>query len=274
MEWKVNLPQSTNQTHLKINMNYLTTSFNTFKVGFISVSGSISYLKVDYRELTFSTGIAAGIGDRSTSGNFNLNIVINSTHDLSLIPYISGLKISTTSGDYKFGLIFTKNNDTNVLYNATVSGSTQVTYIVAYILIFDITLGEQTQTLFLDYQPLIGFNNTLNSFSLVFFDKTNILVGIGQFSFTSGFSFNLIMDNLTLTVPSSGSGAYFTSVSFSFWSFRERSCNAATPYYEKISNLCYDICPSGFLPVDPEKYCNPCSNYMNYCKTCSNSTSC
>lgn len=96
-----------------------------------------------------------------------------------------------------------------------------------------------------------GVNNILNTFSLVFFDKTNLLVGIGKFSFTSGFSFDLNTNDLTLTVPSSGSGAYFTSISFSFWSFRERSCGAGTPYYEKSANLCYDICPLGYLPVDP-----------------------
>ena len=128
--------------------------------------------------------------------------------------------------------------------------------------------------MFLDYQPLTGINNTLNANSLVFFDKTNILVGVGQFSFTSGFSFNLITDNLTLTVPSSGSGANFTSISFSFWSFRKRSCSASTPYYEKTANLCYDACALGYLPVDPDKYCNPCSSYMTHCTICDTSTKC
>lgn len=85
--------------------------------------------------------------------------------------------------------------------------------------------------MFLDYQPLVGVNNTLNAYNLVYYSKTNLLIGIGQFNFNSGFSFDLIPDNLTLTIPSIASGAYFITISFSFWSFRKRSCTNSTPYY-------------------------------------------
>ncbi len=120
MEWKVNLPDSANTATLKISMNYISTQFQTFKVAYISVASTLSYLKVDYVELTFATGIATGTGVRLVQSNFNLHITIDSTHKLSIIPYLSGLKIATTSGDYSFGLTFAKNTNTNVLYNATV----------------------------------------------------------------------------------------------------------------------------------------------------------
>jgi hypothetical protein len=51
MLWKVNLPQSTNQTHIRITMNYVSTFFRTFKISYIAVAGSLSYLKVDYFEV-------------------------------------------------------------------------------------------------------------------------------------------------------------------------------------------------------------------------------
>lgn len=32
-------------------MNYVTTGFKTFKIGYIAISGSLTYLKVDYMNL-------------------------------------------------------------------------------------------------------------------------------------------------------------------------------------------------------------------------------
>ena len=69
-----------------------------------------------------------------------------------------------------------------------------------------------------------------------------------QFKFTAGFSFSIDPATLTLSIPTAG--ATFTSITFSFWSFRKRTCNSTTPYFEKNTNLCYDVCPAGYLPVD------------------------
>jgi hypothetical protein len=185
MEWKVNLPDSANTATLGIKMNLISTQFQTFKVAYIAVASTLSYLKVDYVELYFSTtGIAAGSGYRISQSNFNLHITIDSTHTLSIIPYLSGLKIGATSNDYAFGLTFAKNTNTNIFYNATVEGSTKVYEIVSYILIYDLTLGEATQELFLDYQPITGSNNALTAPNLLYFNFNNLLAGVSQFKFT------------------------------------------------------------------------------------------
>ena len=121
LNYKVNLPQSTNRTHIKITMNYIDTPFKNFRVTFLAVIGTLTYLKVDYISMNnFTTTLNTGSGVRSDVGNFNLGITVNAANTLSIIPYLSGLKVYTTGTDYAFGLTFTKNTNNNLIYNATV----------------------------------------------------------------------------------------------------------------------------------------------------------
>jgi hypothetical protein len=85
-----------------------------------------------------------------------------------------------------------------------------VTEIVSYVLIYDLTLGEAGQELFLDYQPLTGSNNALSPANLLYFNSNNLLAGVCQFSFTTGFSFALDPTSLTLSRPTPT--ASFTSI--------------------------------------------------------------
>lgn len=129
MLWKVNLPQSSNQTHIKINMNYVSTAFKTFKISYIAVSGTLSYLKVDYMELAEANinPLVAGAGTRAVQSFITLHITIDSTHTLSIIPYLSGLKITSGSGDRGFALTLGKKDNTSLYFNATCYGTTTVT---------------------------------------------------------------------------------------------------------------------------------------------------
>lgn len=120
IDFKFNLPQSTNTTHFKVTSYYGTPAYKNFKVAYIAVAGSITYLKVDYKAMTFSAGIAIGTGDRIVQSNIPLAITVDATHKLSIIPYISGLKMASTSGDFSFALTFAKDTNTNILYNASV----------------------------------------------------------------------------------------------------------------------------------------------------------
>lgn len=72
-------------------------------------------------------------------------------------------------------------------------------------LFYDITLGEATQELFLDYTPITATNNVRDPVNLIYFNSTNMLVGATSFNFTSGFSFEMDPRTLTLTIPSTAS---------------------------------------------------------------------
>ena len=45
--WKVNLPQVTNLTHLKVSMNHLSIAWRNFKVSYLGFIG-LNYLKTDF----------------------------------------------------------------------------------------------------------------------------------------------------------------------------------------------------------------------------------
>ena len=110
-------------------MNYVNTLFKLFKISYIAVSGTLTYLKVDYFEVAQANinPLTVGAGTRVVQSNINLHITINSSSVLSIIPYLSGLKISSTGGDWGFSLTFSKNTDTNIFYNATCYGTSTVT---------------------------------------------------------------------------------------------------------------------------------------------------
>ena len=54
------------------------------------------------------------------------------------------------------------------------------------------------------------------------------------------------------------------------WSFRERHCSVSFPYYEEATNLCYDLCPAGYVnELGPtKKYCASCDEYKAGCELC------
>ena len=217
-------------THFKLSAIYVSTRFITFKVSYLAVSSTLSYLKVDYLEVgeAFLGPLLNGQGMRTITNLKTLGITVNSNNSMSIIPYVSGLKINSTSTAREFQITFAKNNDNSVYWTATCYGATTVTEIVAYMLFYDITLGEASQELFLDYQPITGTNNAIDPVNLIYYNPTNLLVGATSFNFTSGFSFNIEPSTLVLTSPS---GAVYSNILFSFWSFRKRNCLGATPYF-------------------------------------------
>ena len=76
---------------------------------------------------TNSTVLNSGTGDRTLNRTQSLNIQINNTNELSIMPYLVGLKMTSISNKYTFDLKFYKNNSKNIDYNATVSLDTKVT---------------------------------------------------------------------------------------------------------------------------------------------------
>lgn len=87
-------------TTFKLNMLYGTIAFRTFRVSYLAVAGTLSYLKVDYLEVAEASlgPLLSGQGQRSITNIKNLGITVNANSNLSIIPYVSGLKISPGTG--------------------------------------------------------------------------------------------------------------------------------------------------------------------------------
>jgi hypothetical protein len=121
MLWKANLPQSTNTTHFKLSLPYVSTAFKAYKISYLAVIGTLSFLKVDYMNPAEAElgPILAGAGTRSATGFKSINIGINLNSNVSIIPYLSGLKISTTTNVRAFSLTFSKHNSSGIIWNAT-----------------------------------------------------------------------------------------------------------------------------------------------------------
>jgi hypothetical protein len=186
---------------------------------------------------------------------------------ISVASYISGLQISSQNSERAFSLTITIKNEASIYWNATCFGSTTVTKIAAYLLFYDITIGEETGDITIDYQLITRTNNLRDAVSLPHFDSANLLVGVSSFHFVNGFSYNIDPSTLELTLPTAD--ASLATISLSLWSLRKRVCIASTPFYEQSSNLCYDSCPTGFLPVNaPTNVCERCSSLMPNCMEC------
>ena len=69
-------------TSLQIRMGYPDdTQWRFFKVSYIAVDNSFSDLRVDYFSYTNPSNVGSGVGKRSFSGTFNLNIApVDTTH--------------------------------------------------------------------------------------------------------------------------------------------------------------------------------------------------
>jgi hypothetical protein len=80
-------------------MNIVTITWNNFKVSYIATDSSLSYVMVNYIDKTFTAqSVATGTGSRIYDNYFAISRSVDITHNISVIPYVTGLKISTTSG--------------------------------------------------------------------------------------------------------------------------------------------------------------------------------
>ncbi len=80
-------------------MNLVTIAWNNFKVSYIATDSSLSYVMVNYIDKNFTfQSVATGSGSRIYSNYFAISQSVDVAHNISVIPYITGLKINTTSG--------------------------------------------------------------------------------------------------------------------------------------------------------------------------------
>jgi hypothetical protein len=57
LEYLVNIANPGNWYILSISMNYIATNWQNFKVSYIAIGGSITFLQVDYMKLTLTSNV-------------------------------------------------------------------------------------------------------------------------------------------------------------------------------------------------------------------------
>lgn len=171
-------------------MNYVSVSWASFKISYIAIDTSFSFLKVSYLSPTYTTqNVASGSGSRTYTADYDTSITFDSTHDLSIIPFMTGIKAGSSSLQYSYGLTFSKLNNSHISYSLTAGGDTLIYEITSYILVYDITLGEAAQEVFLDNFQIAGTNNALTAFSVEYFAAENMIVGVSSLDYQTGLSF-------------------------------------------------------------------------------------
>ena len=126
-------------------MNLITVAWNKFKVSYIATDPSLSYVMVNYIDKSFTAqAVAAGTGTRIYDSYFAISRSVDISHDISVIPYVTGLKTSTTSG-FSFQIETAKFNSSHIYYKIYVNGTATVTQFVCYLLIYDKTEGSTTR---------------------------------------------------------------------------------------------------------------------------------
>lgn len=123
VDFLVNLADPGNLYKLSIYMRYTWMVWKTFKVSYIAVGPSVAFLQVDYMFVNTSGTIIGdggnGQGFRVFSSSQNLNIMIDTTHNLSLMPYLCGVKIYDNQSTFSFGLIISLGDSKSIYFNAS-----------------------------------------------------------------------------------------------------------------------------------------------------------
>ena len=206
-------------------MNYPTdTTWRHFKTSYIAVDKVFTALSVDYMSFSSLSNVDTGVGTRTFSGVFNLNIgPLDLSHTITLIPFLVGIDSTTVSGEHT-ALWTTKIKDENSIdYELVVKHTTRVTSITSYILIVDRTSAENGYEIFLDQIEVTGTSNTPSGESLPASDPDNLHMGLNSFEFTLA-AFSIDTD-LALTTA-----GFYKLITIGVWSYRERHCDAAHPY--------------------------------------------
>lgn len=99
-----------------------------------------------------------------------------------------------------------------------------------------------------------GTDNVATLNEPAFYSVTNYHAGLNSFSFEL-VSMNFDKNSFNLLTA-----GFYNYINITVWNFRERYCSLSYPYYEDDSQLCYDVCPTGYKDSNGinKKYCAPC----------------
>ena len=141
MKFLVNIPDYTSSTQLTVRMNHPTaTTWRHFKVAYIAIDKAFTGLKVDYFSDSSLSAVSTGVGTRSETGTFTLNIgPLDTTHTMTIIPLLIGLDSTTINGEFTVFWTIAIQDANTITYDLTVKHTTRVTEITSYILIVDRT---------------------------------------------------------------------------------------------------------------------------------------
>jgi hypothetical protein len=102
LKYKVNIPNYTSFTELTVRMNFpAETAWRYFKVSYIAIDKAFTTLKVDYLEITNPPNVDTGVGTRTCTGDFNLNIgPLQIDHTHTIIPLLVGIDSTSVAGEH------------------------------------------------------------------------------------------------------------------------------------------------------------------------------
>lgn len=260
---KINIPNFTSTTSLQISMIYPTsTTWRQFRASYIAIDAVFSQVRVDYLQLSTFTNVVTGVGPRTYTGVFTLNIgAVNINHKISIIPLLIGIESHSVNGEHMFYWDTKLRNANSITYNLTADRTTHIFELVSYILVVDRTNAENYLEIFMDELYIGGTNNSPVYQAPVYYNITNMHAGLNSGNFYLP-AINFDKSSFLLT-----SLGYYTFLNMSVWSYRERTCPLSQPYYELNTNLCYDTCPPGYVNSvgTTKRYCKSCGDFITAC---------
>ena len=119
-------------------VNASDTQWRHFKASYIAIDSALNNIKTDYFEKNVFTNVSTGVGTRTFSGVFVVNIgPLDITNSLTIIPFLSGIDSSTVSGEHTVFITMTLNDAYTILYDITVKHTTRIHEIYYYVMIID-----------------------------------------------------------------------------------------------------------------------------------------
>lgn len=194
---------------------------------------------------------------------------MNIANTIKAIMFLNSVTMQCNTGNvFNISLKGTIINANNYSVAVSTSDTTTITNLRYSRFLFDQTLLQSTQFIFIDSDIVTATNSAWGqlSLALVWTTSSNFFIGVSNIVYSSSSALNFAYDSATLSCSGS---LTFTSLGFGYWNYRQRSCPATYIYYISTTGLCYTECPPYTYTVTAGMTCSPC---LYSCYTCSNTT--
>jgi hypothetical protein len=201
---------------------------------------------------------------------FPNSLVVDLTHRFYVLPFLVGIDIARVSSSFHFDFTTKIFNSISYVCTFATSEDTNVNEVAFYVIGYDQTDFQSTQTEYFDTLFFTANNNVADSYSLIASDAANFHAGINSFHYATGEGVNFIFNAATKTLAASTN---YVFINITTWNYRMRNCNAPDLYYIESVNTCYSVCPSSSVANGTYKFCVLCHFSCQYCSAAT-ATSC
>jgi hypothetical protein len=201
---------------------------------------------------------------------FPNSLVVDLTHSFYVLPFLVGIDIARVSSSFHFDFTTKILNSISYVCTFATSEDTNVNEVAFYVIGYDQTDFQSTQTEYFDTLFFTANNNVADSYSLVASDAANFHAGINSFHYATGEGVNFIFNAATKTLAASTN---YVFINITTWNYRMRNCNAPDLYYIESVNTCDSVCPSSSIANGTYKFCVLCHFSCQYCSAAT-ATSC